>query len=355
VNETQTNGKIIPGAYTLGVYRSGKNEIKYSTEELDSVPEHYNLIFNSWGDRDSTQTVITTSDGAHLLISKAYVRYTFDVKAGKTYFMFSNVSKIGFCGYTFNQTLDTTTVSLAANQTSYVPLESDNATVSVYKSFKKGSWNSVCLPFSIQQDQFKSIFGNKARLVSFDSVKNSGDTVMFIKHYYQMIVSGRPYFIYPDTTIDDFTAHHVSIEASATEGLYDSGVSGKYKFVGLYNNQKMPAGSNFVSGKLYYITKEKEYPAFRSYLKYVGETSVSSAKQLTFVYSDATYYDYMILNPGSSSGGDPSTDILPIVIEPSEFNNIYNLDGQYMGTGETRLSTLPKGIYIINRKKIIIK
>ncbi len=41
-----------------------------------------------------------------------------------------------------------------------------------------------------------------------------------------------------------------------------------------------------------------------------------------------------------------------LLLALSLYNRIYNIQGQYVGT-RSELSTLPKGIYIINGKKIV--
>lgn len=45
--------------------------------------------------------VLKLSDGGYVLPTKGYVRYTFNVKAGKTYYVFMTGSKLGFCGFGF--------------------------------------------------------------------------------------------------------------------------------------------------------------------------------------------------------------------------------------------------------------
>lgn len=45
--------------------------------------------------------VLKLSDGGFVLPTKGYTRYTFNVKAGKTYYVFMTGSKLGFCGFGF--------------------------------------------------------------------------------------------------------------------------------------------------------------------------------------------------------------------------------------------------------------
>lgn len=177
--------------------------------------------------------VIKLSDGGYVVPTKGYVRYTFDVKAGKTYYVFTTGSKTGFCGFGFlpegytkgdnaakwinagngknlNETktafessvyndlpevssevyssMDGGTVKyggdevvlrakLQSNQDgSYDKLKSDLAkrsfvNVKLYRTLRNKRWNGICLPFSVSETQVKEIFGQNSSVITFDSVR----------------------------------------------------------------------------------------------------------------------------------------------------------------------------------------
>lgn len=50
---------------------------------------------------DGPLEVLQLSDTSYVLPTKGYVRYTFQVKAGKVYYVFATGSKLGFCGFGF--------------------------------------------------------------------------------------------------------------------------------------------------------------------------------------------------------------------------------------------------------------
>lgn len=50
---------------------------------------------------DGPLEVLQLSDSSFVLPTKGYVRYTFQVKAGKVYYVFATGSKLGFCGFGF--------------------------------------------------------------------------------------------------------------------------------------------------------------------------------------------------------------------------------------------------------------
>ena len=36
-------------------------------------------------------------------------------------------------------------------------------------------------------------------------------------------------------------------------------------------------------------------------------------------------------------------------------NRVYNVSGQYVGTGADTFNALPKGVYVVNGKKVVVK
>ena len=81
--------------------------------DIKTITDWWKTNTNSYtadGARTSTWThsklngpneVLRLADGSFVLPTKGYVRYTFNVKAGKTYYVFATGSKLGFCGFGF--------------------------------------------------------------------------------------------------------------------------------------------------------------------------------------------------------------------------------------------------------------
>lgn len=249
------------------------------------------------------EPVIRLTDGSFVVPTKAFVRYTFKVKAGKTYYVWASGSKLNFCGYAFvpvgfmkrtadthwpaidqeNQTANSKSLEAAradlpkpndniyghggsgdgagfADQTIYEggkgeSKEKNNNTISdsnannyskavaeakvnfvdvtLNRSFKNDEWTSICLPFSVSQTQVKKVFGDKAQVITFDSVMTKhtevtnfdgsetaeveARTAHFTRHVNQLIEAGRPYFIRPEFSdkVDhaSVTFNNVSFEA----------------------------------------------------------------------------------------------------------------------------------------------
>ena len=78
-----------------GSYAKGVDDPDF-TADKNSVIEAWKKI--KVGD---VEPVIRLKDGSFVVPTKAFVRYTFKVKAGKTYYVWASGSKLNFCGYAF--------------------------------------------------------------------------------------------------------------------------------------------------------------------------------------------------------------------------------------------------------------
>ncbi len=377
------------GPATKGIYRANYNGEKVGSQTIkwdfsDMGPEAKSgsalakqreaYIIDNWQShtKGEREAVFSTAEGAHQIISKAYVRYTFDVQAGKTYFFFSNVSKIGLCGFSYTEDEHQSTQEVVQ-----LPEEGD-ATPATYKgtfvkvkvpnNYTKGRWSSLCVPFSMNEGQFKRTFGRRARLIAFDDVRN--DSVLFTRHYYQFVVAGRPYFVYPDSTLSDgFTVDSVymgqvaqpsdyylkapSNSAYTAMGIFATTLLNKGSLVVVGSNSKQDGG-----GKLYTIGSVSAHlSAYHAYIDYTSTNATTGAKAFFTSYDGKEH--------GSIGEGGTPTDIKGITelngednkktANPKRDGRVYSLSGQCVGESPEALSRLPKGVYIVNGEKIIVR
>ena len=382
---TEEEENYAPGIDTRGIYRVNYEE-KIGSKTIrwdfsDMGPDAHNnaelaakrkaYIIDHWKshNKGEREEVITTEEGSHLVISKAYVRYTFDVQAGKTYFLFSNVSKIGLCGFSYIEDEHGTTQQVNLKEEGDDAPDTYKGTfvkVHVPNNYTRGKWSSLCLPFSMNEGQFKRTFGSRARVVAFDDLRN--DSVLFTRHYYQLIVAGRPYFIYPDSTLTDgFTVDTVYMGKQATPADYYLIAPGNayYTAKGLLSTQLLNKGSLVVvgsngkqdgGGKLYTIGSVPAHlSAYHAYIDYTGSASSTGAK--------AFYTTYDGKEHGHIGDEDTTTDIDGITELSTgdnkkadasvRDNRVYNLSGQCVGESPEALSRLPQGIYIVNGMKVV--
>lgn len=325
------------------------------------------------------------------MVSKAYVRYAINAKAGKTYWVFQQGSKPNLCGFGFvpywfpnKSKVDNQAITLDDNTSLEESLSGKDltktSTVTYNRTFKNNTWTSLCLPFSVSQRNFKKVFGENAEIVTYDGVTNNGTNAHFIQHNYRMMEAGRGYFIKPawdnevtqktsvvfenvtiETKVDDnntFTAATLKdMPALNKFTMYDheeykTQKSQALRMVGTFDGEDMPAYSYFINGKLYRITQAKHCGRYRAYLKNPGENpSFSRLGGSTFEqpFEDTDEETTVTkINGVHEFKGEDMTDL-------KLADGIFNVAGQKVADKNASTSDLSKGIYIINGKKVVIK
>lgn len=344
-------------------------------QEVNNGDPEYDLMK---GALDQTRTngadiaihVHNTNDGGYMVIQKSYVKYEFPVLPGKTYFIFSNTSKLGFCGYKFVADADQTaqTVSLDNKATSFSAPTDKLVSVTLNRIFKKDQWTTLCLPFSLSAKQMRDVFGDAVVLDEVKQVAQQGEqvtvdgqtstmnrnTIVMIHHVYdQMVAAGVPYLIKPakDVTKPSFTAVYFPSTAVSPETV---NCTHGYTWKGVFSNEPMGTGDYYVGSKdgnfKYYTTDGHESYSFRSYLDF--DISKADAKSMVF---GATEFGFTDVN--TTTGISSLSVITPEDMDPRAFNTgkIYNLQGQVVSNDSRNLDRLPAGIYIVNGKKELVK
>lgn len=293
----------------------------------------------------------------YMLISEGYVTYEFPVKAGKTYYLFASRTKLALSGFCFDKDENYKTENLQ-NVTLYG--DKDNATtisnltegnqynVTLNRSFGANKWYSVVLPFSVSQKQMKSVFGNDVKVLHYSDV--TGTDLNLFEHFYQMIVGGTPVLVKPSQKVTNPVFKNVTLTSKTVVDIENTG----FKCTGSWNNVDFPAYSYFIDAKtnsfyLYDPTKvetntEKPHAgAFRSWIISTS-TNPSEAAQLTMHINGIEEQGETTAIWNAISGNDDAE---------VASKGIYSLSGQKMNAADT--SSLPKGIYIVNGKKFIVK
>lgn len=337
------------------------------------------------------------------VITKAYTRYSFRVKAGKSYFLFMNGSKLGNDGFAFMpdgwtpgrtsaEVSETVTLdekgTAEGSKDEFIGKEKDFAyydktvNVKLYHSFTKEQWTALSLPFSINESQFKKIFGDDAWAISLDEVADkatvSGEEVnnvaLFTQHNYHWIVAGRPYFVRPGKdfkqTFDEEAAggrQYIEIDSVTFEhATYNSATNGEgfiaaknlennktyFNFRAIYEPTAIKAGDYFLGTKdgqssLYRATKEITLPGYRAY---ISNISTNGARIGSFAFGDI------------NEDGDRNTTGIDEVYEfydngmskkLAKKKGIFSIDGVKVADSAADLDKLPAGVYIINGQTIV--
>lgn len=291
----------------------------------------------------------------YMLISEGYVTYEFPVEAGKTYYLFASRTKLALSGFCFDKdpSYAATNVTLDGNANNTDAInklevgKQYNVTLN-NRTFRRGRWYSVVLPFSVSQKQMKDVFGKDVKVLHYNDV--TGTDLNLFEHFYQMIVGGTPVLVKPSQEVPNPVFNNVTLTSKTVVDIENTG----FKCTGSWNNVDFPAYSYFIDAKtnsfyLYDPTKvetntEKPHAgAFRSWIISTSKNP-SEAKQLTMHINGIEEQGETTAIWNAISGNDDAE---------VASKGIYSLSGQKMNAADT--SSLPKGIYIVNGKKFIVK
>ena len=295
-------------------------------------------------------------DTGYMLISEGYVTYEFPVKAGKTYYLFASRTKLALSGFCFDKDENYKTENL---QNVTLEGDKDNATtiegltvgnqynVTLNRKFGANKWYSVVLPFSVSQKQMKSVFGDGVKVLHYSDV--TGTDLNLFEHFYQMIVGGTPVLVKPSQEVTNPVFNNVTLTSQKVVDIENTG----FKCTGSWNNVDFPEYSYFIDAKTnsfyqYDPTKvetntvKPHAGAFRSWV--IASENASTAKQLTMHINGIEEQGETTAIWNAISGNDDAE---------VASKGIYSLSGQKMNAADTR--SLPKGIYIVNGKKFIVK
>lgn len=383
-----TNGKPTGGVYDLTQYTWDLNGGKAPTET--EVASHFdglesfvmskdgfknNVYPSALSDAIMPNKAIANHSGdksAHgwCVLADSPVTYTFNVKAGKTYYLYNFGSKIGFYGFSFDEDETKPTV----DEVSYADDQSNTITateaghvakVTVNRKMTAGIWTTCVLPFSLNKHQVDAIFGNTysignengTQILYFDRVENG--KVYFVRHAYNTIVANKPFLIKPSKDVESISTAaateypYVTIEATKNEnGKPDDWCTGNdYTWASSYSyGMTVQVGDGFISKDgLFknFVGESGKLKGFRGYLKRINNSAGAKPIMLQVVNSS---------NVDGDNG--ETTGIEDLIIDadgqlmPAN-GKVYNINGQLVSEDANSFQSLPSGIYIINGKKYI--
>lgn len=208
------------------------------------------------------------------------------------------------------------------------------ATVNLTRSLVADKWNTICLPFVPSTDQANTIFGTGAKFAEFSSVSN--DVMQFTSVDVTNLQAGTPYLVLPTqdkTASSPIELTGVNITATSPTTVTHDG----YSFIGIYSPTPFAEEdwykTRFVGTGNNLLKPNTESPlrALRAY--FTLPDASSPAKNYTFAV-----------------GSFVPTSIGNILIEDDDDEAIYNIGGQ-----RVEGKSLPKGIYIKEGKKFVVK
>jgi hypothetical protein len=233
-----------------------------------------------------------------------------------------------------------------------VPEPSDVAeTVIVKRTVKADVWSTLTLPFELTGDQFKEIFGANAKVAEFINFeKNDADQYVVNFEEYDAedgIAANYPVLIKSENALDEIVINEkimVEPDDEAAFAEYTNGKTGARKQVyatmygTLKGNTEVPENYFLIRDNKFYVsTGNSTINAFRAYFEIVGYAYGAGGSNISFMVNDEA----------TSIDGINGNEIVT--------GDVYSVNGTYMGKAENVMSKLPRGIYIVNNKKVVVK
>lgn len=259
-------------------------------------------------------------------------------------------------------------------------LQTTNAyTLILKRTLTPGQWASITLPVNLTAAQFKTAFGDQAKLSTFEGQDNalklrlrfktvdlSNDNAVVLKANtlyimkttraatvatgsYEKTLSDNskltisaPYYTINNVVPVNLTPSETFKEAAKAS----STVNGTVQFCGSFVSKTgfIPAQSYVIGakdGKWYYTNKALNVKGFRSWIEI---NSATPAKGLSIFVDDEDV-----------TGAVTGIEGVAAAERISAKTPVYNLQGQKVAENDSQLNTLPAGVYIVNNKKVLVK
>ena len=213
-----------------------------------------------------------------------------------------------------------------------------------------GGWYSICLPFSLTKDDIKNQF-KEAVFQGFDGVGQQDKTINLKFKKVTTTEAGKPYLIKPikDITAADLTFINKLIEQTTPVDVnhkLDSDANKTFTFKGVFSpftaNSEELADKNikFLSGEkgldLVSPNGSGTMKCYRAYFVFPGKKGI--------VETEAKITNH-----------DEATAVQPVKRQEAETEHVvFSIFGQKVAKVKNA-SQLPKGVYIINKKRIMVK
>lgn len=300
------------------------------------------------------------------------IRIDFVANAGKEYFICANGASISLARLEVHNWRNWThkptkaeTLALTDNADNSSNIETAYETGNYYRdatlkrTFAAGKWASLVLPFSLNEQKFKEVFGENAKCIHFTDVDTKNNVVKLTHHYYNMIVAGRPVFIYTPDEVVNPQFKDITLQ---TKVVKNTTTTSGFTFHASYDGTEMKWNDLYMNNAnaIKYVSNDKSkhltYPGMRSFIQSPNEYDPSEgragsagAKAVFLSFLDDDYQDI-------PTGIEEliSAELGEDVVVVTKTTKIYDLLGNVMGEGSD-INSLPAGIYIVNGKKYIVK
>lgn len=228
----------------------------------------------------------------------------------------------------------------------------EKGNVVMKRTIHANEWSTIVLPFTLTKAKAEAAFGSDVQLAEFtgfetayaddEDVTPDGLTLNFSTYTMTSkkgLTGGKPFLIRTTKNITEFTADDVTLFSKITDVSKSDEYNTAGKMTGTFVKSVIPADGLFLCGnELWYSTGITNVKAFRAWFELgaVLDKETSFEAKVRFTIDD-----------------EPTT-IEGIGASDAVSGAVYNMNGQLIGK-DIDVNTLPKGIYIVDGKKIAVK
>lgn len=321
-----SKGGRMTSAHSLGSSNMGGNVIRFSSIDTE---QNRNYL----GESGTLFTVtVSVSDGVtvgdNLTARLQNVEF-----ARKDESMFKIAQQDFSIGITDRVVIDENSAAL--------PTAQNGVNVLVKRTIKKDVWNTICLPFAMDEATTMQVFGDDVQVAEFSDYDYDDDNLSITVNFEEADLSDEgfcenwPYLIKTSTDITDFTVDGVDVSPNEEDAVneYKEKKKTKGRFTGtLRAGTVLEQDELFLNNnKFYYSTGSTIIKGLRGYFWLEDFDSSAGAPSLIMAFDGTT------------------TNVNQVKVVVNEDNVCYNLKGQRIE------NPTGKGIYIKNGKKVVIK
>lgn len=240
-------------------------------------------------------------------------------------------------------------------------LHLENEYIQVNRKIGANTWSTICLPFDMSAEQLNKAFGDDVILATFKDytesertrtingieVTNKVYTINFESaNLTEGLKANTPYIIKVSNDIENFKLDKIVVTPDEDEAAtyYRTGTPKqpvwRGTMQGILSKRVIPNHALFISNNTLYSSKNTTMKAYRCWIELdVWESLSESGSNITFMVD-----------------GEP-TSIEGLTVNGKEIvdGQVYTLSGVNLGKAQDLQGKLPRGIYIVNNKKVIVK
>lgn len=345
---------VLPGGIAVALDEFGDPKAELSTERTNlNITNHFDADFKLDGTLNiqaysSKGRAISGNDGEVALIT---LKIASDMQPGTYPLQLKNIAVSDENSVTYTVDLVESSIEIVGGdgytildeKSTELPDEAEDVNVRVLRTINANEWSTICLPFSMTEEQVKTAFGDGVTVEladadSYETTEDDGGNIVGIKIKFvnvNAIEANHPYIIKVSKPVTSFEVEGVDVAPVARERNRRKALGSGSYFVGNYVSQTVvPEFCLFLSGnQFWYSVGETEMKGFRGYFDLsdvLADVEDSYSSRISFSFDNET------------------TGISEIVNSESSNSKWFDMQGR-------RVSKPGKGLFVKDGKKVIIK